>query len=109
MTLLQTIILGLVQGIAEFLPISSAAHMRTLPALLGWPDPGIPYPLAIQLGAAGAGLLYCGKYLLRPAAGTESRGKNGRLLLCVGVATVPVAALGRSSRRRSTRPFSRRG
>jgi len=83
-----------VQGIAEFLPISSAAHMRTLPALLGWTDPGIPYPLAIQLGAAAAGLVYFVQYLLRPGAGTESRGENARLLSCVGVATVPVAVLG---------------
>jgi len=93
MRLFQAIILGLVQGIVEFLPISSAAHMRTVPALLGWPYPVIPYPLVIQVGAAAAGLVCFGIYLLRPAAGTASRPSRARLAWYVGMATVPLAVL----------------
>ena len=40
MTLVEAVVLGVVQGIAEFLPISSTAHLRVVPALLGWEDPG---------------------------------------------------------------------
>ena len=41
MTLVEAVVLGVVQGITEFLPISSTAHLRVVPALLGWEDPGV--------------------------------------------------------------------
>src|SRR6202162_5585444 len=44
-------VLGVVQGISELLPISSTAHMRIVPALLGWPDPGAAFSAAMQLAA----------------------------------------------------------
>ncbi|HMI80744.1 MAG TPA: undecaprenyl-diphosphate phosphatase, partial [Solirubrobacterales bacterium] len=40
MSALEAIVLGLVQGLTEFLPISSSGHLRIVPALLGWEDPG---------------------------------------------------------------------
>ena len=43
MDLIQAIILGLVQGVTEFLPVSSTAHIRVLPALFGWQDPGAAF------------------------------------------------------------------
>ena len=46
--------LGVVQGITELLPISSTAHMRVVPALLGWPDPGSAFSAAMQLAALAA-------------------------------------------------------
>lgn len=63
MTLAQAITLGLVQGITEFLPISSIAHLRVVPALLGWPDPGAAFSAVIQLGTLAAVLLYFGRDL----------------------------------------------
>src|SRR5574341_1016170 len=63
MTVVQAITLGLVQGITEFLPISSIAHLRVVPALLGWPDPGAAFSAVIQLGTLAAVLLYFGRDL----------------------------------------------
>src|SRR5271155_6235834 len=51
-------ILGIVQGITELLPISSTAHMRLVPAVLGWQDPGSAFSAAMQLAALGAVVSY---------------------------------------------------
>src|SRR6202795_2115895 len=51
-------VLGVVQGITELLPISSTAHMRILPALVGWPDPGSAFSAAMQLAALAAVVSY---------------------------------------------------
>ncbi len=51
-------VLGVVQGITELLPISSTAHMRLVPAVLGWPDPGSAFSAAMQLAALGAVVSY---------------------------------------------------
>lgn len=51
-------ILGIVQGITELMPISSTAHMRVVPALLGWPDPGSAFSAAMQLAALAAVISY---------------------------------------------------
>jgi undecaprenyl-diphosphatase len=61
MTVIQAITLGLVQGITEFLPISSIAHLRVIPALLGWSDPGAAFSAVIQLGTLVAVLVYFGR------------------------------------------------
>ena len=50
--------LGIVQGLTEFLPISSTGHVRVIPALAGWPDPGAPFSAVIQLGTLAAVLIY---------------------------------------------------
>src|SRR5215472_16816769 len=50
--------LGVVQGISELLPISSSAHMRAVPAFLGWPDPGSAFSAAMQLAALAAVIVY---------------------------------------------------
>jgi undecaprenyl-diphosphatase len=55
---LEAIVLGLVQGLTEFLPISSSGHLRIVPALLGWEDPGAGFTAVIQLGTMAAVLLY---------------------------------------------------
>jgi undecaprenyl-diphosphatase len=57
-TALQAIVLGLVQGLTEFIPISSTAHLRIVPALLGWGDPGAAASAVIQLGTLLAVLIY---------------------------------------------------
>jgi undecaprenyl-diphosphatase len=55
---LQAIVLGIVQGLTEFLPISSSGHLRLVPALLGWEDPGVAFTAVVQLGTMAAVLLY---------------------------------------------------
>jgi undecaprenyl-diphosphatase len=51
MTSFESLVLGVVQGVTEFLPISSTAHLRIVPALLGWDDPGAAYTAVLQLGS----------------------------------------------------------
>lgn len=63
MGVLEAIVLGVVQGLTEFLPISSTGHIRILPALLGWPDPGAAFTAVIQLGTLLAVLIYFWKDL----------------------------------------------
>jgi undecaprenyl-diphosphatase len=55
---LHAIVEGIVQGLTEFLPISSTAHLRIVPAFFGWPDPGAAFTAVIQLGTMAAVLLY---------------------------------------------------
>jgi len=54
----QAIVLGIVQGLTEFLPISSTAHLRIVPAFMGWEDPGAAFTAVTQLGTLAAVLLY---------------------------------------------------
>lgn len=58
MSILQAIVLGIVQGITEFLPISSTAHLRIVPAFVGWDDPGAAFTAVTQLGTMAAVLIY---------------------------------------------------
>lgn len=58
MDIIQAIILGIIQGLTEFLPVSSTAHLRIVPALLGWSDPGAAFTAVIQFGTLIAVLLY---------------------------------------------------
>jgi len=65
MNALQAIVLGVVQGLTEFLPISSSAHLRIVPAVFGWDDPGSAFTAVCQLGTMAAVLLYFRKDLWR--------------------------------------------
>lgn len=102
MSLLQAIVLGLVQGLTEFLPISSTAHLRIVPALLGWGDPGAAYSAVIQLGTTAAVILYFAKDLSRLTraflTGLRTRQPFGtldsRLAWFVGLGTLPIGLLG---------------
>ena len=58
MSTLEAIVLGIVQGLTEFLPISSSGHVLIVPALAGWPDPGAAFSAVIQLGTMAAVLIY---------------------------------------------------
>ncbi len=58
MTLVEAALLGIVQGLTEFLPISSSAHLRIIPALAGWDDPGAPFTAIVQIGTLVAVLFY---------------------------------------------------
>ena len=58
MSWLEAVVIGLVQGLTEFLPISSSGHVRIVPALFGWEDPGAAFTAVIQLGTMAAVLVY---------------------------------------------------
>ena len=58
MSELEALLLGIVQGLTEFLPISSSGHLRIVPAFLGWEDPGAAFTAVIQLGTMAAVLIY---------------------------------------------------
>ena len=64
---LQAIVLGIVQGLTEFLPISSSAHIRIVSAIAGWGHPGAAFTAVTQLGTETAVLLYFGRDIIRIA------------------------------------------
>ncbi len=102
MTLLEAIVLGIVQGLTEFLPISSTAHLKIVPKLLGWEDPGAAYSAVIQLGTVAAVLVYFARDLVRLTrafvAGLLAKAPFGtedsRLAWFVGLGTIPIGILG---------------
>jgi len=57
-TVFRAVVIGIVQGLTEFLPISSTAHVKVVPVLLGWGDPGVSFTAVIQLGSVAAILWY---------------------------------------------------
>src|SRR3954453_16294882 len=67
MSAFESIVLGIVQGLTEFLPISSTGHLRIVPALVGWDDPGAAFTAVTQLGTMAAVVLYFREDLWRIA------------------------------------------
>ena len=65
MSYLEAIVLGIVQGLTEFLPISSSGHLFFVPQLLGWEDPGASFTAVVQLGTMAAVLLFFWRDILR--------------------------------------------
>ena len=93
--------LGIVQGITELLPISSTAHMRIVPALLGWQDPGSAFSASMQLAALAAVLSYFWADVRGLAQGTIAAVKrrdfadwNFRFFVWIILATIPISLLG---------------
>jgi undecaprenyl-diphosphatase len=95
-------VLGLVQGLTEFLPVSSSAHLRVFSALAGWDDPGAAFTAVTQLGTESAVLIYFRKdiaaivgawaaSLFRPARRSDP---NARLGWFVIVGTLPIGIFG---------------
>jgi undecaprenyl-diphosphatase len=90
-------LLGLVQGLTEFLPISSTAHLRIVPALLGQPDPGAAFSAVIQLGTLVAVLAYFARDLffdMPRALARAPRSAEARMAGYMVVATIPIAVAG---------------
>ena len=102
MSLWQAIMYGLIQGLTEFLPISSAAHLRIVAALLGWSDPGTAFTAVIQLAIVVTLLLYFWHDLVKIAAamlqGIQSgqwfESHDARLGWMIVVGTLPIVVLG---------------
>lgn len=87
--------LGLLQGLTEFLPISSSGHLILVPLFLGWPDHGLAFDAAVHLGTALALACYFAPELVRLTAGAARGDPADRgLILAVAVATLPAALAG---------------
>lgn len=99
MALLHIVVLALVQGITEFLPISSSAHLILVPVAFGWPDQGMLIDVAVHVGTLAAVMVYFWRDVAAMAAGLLDllRGRlsgRARLVMLVALATLPVLAAG---------------
>ena len=94
-------VLGVVQGITELLPISSTAHMRIVPALLGWQDPGSAFSAAMQMAALAAVISYFWRDIrvlaagsLRAVARRDFDDWHFRFVMWIALATIPIGVAG---------------
>jgi undecaprenyl-diphosphatase len=100
---LRAVVLGILQGLGEFLPISSSGHLIVVPWLMGWPDSGLAFDVALHLGTlAAVGFAFwrdwvrlIGAGLRGLAAGRPFADPDARLLWYLGLATVPGAVAGK--------------
>lgn len=100
--LLKAVVLGLIQGLTEFLPISSSAHLRIYPELFGWGDPGAAFTAVIQIGTETAVLLYfrrdiwrIGSAWCRSLFKPELRGTlDARMGWYIIIGSLPIVILG---------------
>jgi undecaprenyl-diphosphatase len=99
---IEAIVLGLVQGLTEFLPISSSGHLRIVPALFGWEDPGAAFTAVIQLGTMAAVLVYFRRDLWRIAVAWvrelrlpfRERSHDANLGWFIVLGTIPISVFG---------------
>jgi undecaprenyl-diphosphatase len=99
MTLEQILLLSFIQGVTEFLPISSSGHLVLVPALCGWRDQGLMMDVAAHLGTLASVLVYFRRDVIALFKGTFSLlqgqiDENSQLLLNLVIATIPVVLLG---------------
>lgn len=102
MTVPEAILLGLVQGLTEFLPVSSSAHLRIVPELIGSEDPGAAFTAVIQLGTLLAVLLYFRSDIANMTRAlwtgaldrSERQNPDFRLAIIVLAGTIPIIVLG---------------
>ena len=99
--LFQAIVLGLVQGATEFIPISSTAHLKAVPVFLGWGDPGVSFTAVIQLGSIAAVLWYFWSDLAQITTGmlkairtSDYESQDFWLAVGIGLGTIPIVLLG---------------
>ena len=103
MTTARAIVLGILQGLGEFLPISSSGHLIVVPWLMGWPDSGLAFDVALHLGTLAAvafafwrdWVRLIGAGLRGIAAGKPFADPDARLLWYVALATIPGAVVGK--------------
>ncbi len=95
MELVHVVVLAVMQGIVEFLPISSSGHLILVPALLGWPDQGLAFDVAVHLGTLSAVVIYFRRELLSLArAAFDARAKDFELAWSLVLATLPLGIAG---------------
>jgi undecaprenyl-diphosphatase len=100
--LLKAVVLGIIQGLTEFLPISSSAHLRIFPELFGWGDPGAAFTAVIQIGTELAVLIYfrkdiwrIGSAWVRSLVKPEYRGTlDSRMGWFIIIGSLPIVVLG---------------
>ena len=100
--LLKAVVLGLIQGLTEFLPISSSAHLRIFPELFGWGDPGAAFTAVVQIGTELAVLIYfrhdiwrIGSTWVRSLVQPEWRGHvDARMGWYIIIGSLPIVVLG---------------
>lgn len=101
MTIFQSIILGIVQGVGEFLPISSSAHLLIVPYLFNWPEHSIAFDVALHLGTLIAVIMIFGKQWLDLIKGAFNKifhhkdSFNNRMFWYIIAATIPGALVGK--------------
>lgn len=97
MSLIQALILGIVQGLTEFLPVSSDGHLVLVPFIAGWPEPSLAFIVSTHIGTLAA-LLWVFRArvaeLIRAVIGGPGREPDRRLAGLIAIATVPGAVLG---------------
>ena len=97
---IQAIVLAIVQGLSEFLPISSSGHLILVPHFLGWEDQGLAFDVAVHIGTLAAVLAYFRRPLAAmtvawfSSLGRRELTPDGRLAWCVILGTIPVGAAG---------------
>ena len=100
MSWLQIVVLAIVQGITEFLPISSSGHLVLVPSILGWSDQGLAFDVAVHFGSLIAVCAYFRKdiaELLRGGCqlmGFKNETRESQLALVLGIGTIPAATVG---------------
>jgi len=97
----QAFILGIVQGLTEFLPISSTAHLKVVPAIFGWKDAGISFDAVIQLGSIAAVVGYFWKDLshitlgsIRAIRSQNYKSQDFKLAVAIALGTLPILLVG---------------
>ena len=102
MSIIEAIVLGLVQGLTEFIPISSTGHLKLVPELLGWGDPGAAFSAVIQFGTILAVIIYFARDIVRLTVGffrglitrRPFADPDSREAWYVIFATIPIVVLG---------------
>lgn len=96
MSVFQALIYGVVQGITEFLPVSSTAHLDLLPWIVGWKEPGNVFDVALHFGTALAVIVFFFKDWIRLISSgfTKPKSQYGKLFWFLVIATVPGSAAG---------------
>lgn len=100
-SIFEATILGIVQGLTEFLPISSSAHLRVVPAFVGWGDPGAAYSAVLQLGSVAALLAYFARQITSISIGfaravkeKDYQSSDFKLFTGIIIGTAPICIIG---------------
>ncbi len=100
MTILQVIVLAIVQGLTEFLPVSSSGHLVLVPSIFGWTDQGLAFDVAVHFGSLIAVCVFFRDDIANLIRGTgkiltgDVKAEEARMVWCLGFGTIPAALAG---------------